>query len=130
MARDPLPLRYRIDDREVSGETLAMDAGPYGLHLSSTLEDEGLRLHAAYVASPSDPRVLVAEFADTGRRKGSLASRWIEGEPHALAFERSALLLDHLGRLQGLAHEAGLRLRVDDESIERSVREIDPLARA
>lgn len=126
MPRAALPIRFRLDGRPLSGETLCLDAGGRVLVLTSCSAELGIELRSAYLGGERRGELLVAESAVLGSGPAELSTRRLEAAVDAHTYERRRLLYDHLGRVQDLAEQAGLALAF--EGVEEAALEIDPLS--
>lgn len=126
MSRAHLPLSYRVDERQIGGETLHLDAGDSVFVLTSCIADLGLELRNAYLAVERIDRVLVSESAVLGGSPTQLRSRWLLEAEDVLYEQRRRLLYDHLQALQDLAAGGGWQLRV--EGVEAAAVVLDPHA--
>jgi hypothetical protein len=103
--REPLPIRFRLDGRPLSGETRCLDAGAAVLVLTSCSAELGIELRSAYLAGEGSAELLVAESAVLGAGPSELSTRRLDDEAESHTHQRRRLLYDHLGRLQDLARE-------------------------
>src|SRR4029077_182665 len=110
MPRTPLPLRFLLGDRRVSGETLPCDAGASLTVLTSCSAELGLELRSVYLAGERREEILVAESAVLGAGPADLGPRLLAEAGGALVDNRRRLLYDHLQRLQDLALSGGWAL--------------------
>lgn len=124
--RAPLPIRFSIDGKSVSGETLHVDAGAQVLVLTSCSADMGIELRSAYLRGEGREQLLVAESAVLGAGPAEFSTRQFEGPPDAQDDERRCLLYDHLQRLQDLADAGGWHLAYD--GVDAAAAQLDPLA--
>lgn len=126
MPRTPLPLRFMVGDKEVSGETLHCDAGASIMVLTSCSAQLGLELRSVYLSGEGRGEILVAESAVLGAEPAELGSRLLDEAAGALVDERRRLLYDHLQRLQDLALGGGWALSFD--GVEDAAAKLDPLS--
>jgi hypothetical protein len=126
MPRTPLPLRFLLGDRRVSGETLHCDAGASLMVLTSCSAELGLELRSAYLAGEGRDEVLVAESAVVGAGPAELGSRLLTEAAAALVDDRRRLLYDHLQRLQDLALDGDRALSF--EGVAEAAARLDPLS--
>ena len=125
MPRIALPIRFRLDSRSVSGETLVLEAGAEVLVLTSCSADLGIELRSAYLSGEEHADLLVAESGVIRAAPAELGSRWLPDAREALNSQRRRVLYDHLQRFQDLALEAGHALSFD--GVEPAVAQLDPL---
>ena len=128
MPRDPLPIRFLVDGRPLTGESLYLDAGANVLVLTSCSAKLGIELRSAYLAGEGRDELLVAESAVLGAGPAELCTRRLESAPEAHSNERRRLLYDHLQRLQDLAAQADLALAFD--GVDAAAVQLDPLSRS
>jgi hypothetical protein len=124
--RDPLPIRFALDGRPLSGETLCMDAGAQVLVLTSCSAELGIELRSVYLGGEGRDELLIAESAVLGAGPAELSTRRLEAAGDTHTHERRRLLYDHLGRLQDLAREGGWDLAF--EGIDAAAARLDPHA--
>ena len=128
MSRAALPIRFSVDSRPLTGETLYLDAGADVLVLTSCSAELGLELRSAYLAGEGRDELLVAESAVLGTGPAELSTRRLEAAGDAHVNERRRLLYDHLQRLQDLAARIDLGLAV--ENVDAAAARLDPLSSA
>jgi hypothetical protein len=124
--RTPLPIRFSLDGRPLTGETLHVDAGANVLVLTSCSAELGIELRSAYLGGEGREELLVAESAVLGAGPAELTTRRLEAAGDAHTYERRRLLYDHLQRLQDLARDAGRSLAF--EGVDAAAAQLDPLA--
>jgi hypothetical protein len=124
VSRTPLPISFRVDQRPVSGETLALDAGDRILVLTSCSADLGLELQATYITGHREDDVLVGECWAIGAEESEPVSRYLPTSEESIADPRPACLYDHLQRLIDLASEAGYELGF--EGVDGAVAHLNP----
>jgi hypothetical protein len=133
--RERLPIRFRLDGRPLSGETLCLDADARVLVLTSCSAELGIELRSAelgielrsaYLGGERRGELLVAESAVLGAGPAEFLTRYLDDEAEAHTHERRRLLYDHLGRLQDLAREGGWDLAF--EGLDAAAAQLDPHA--
>lgn len=124
--REPLPIRFRLDGRPLSGETRCLDAGARVLVLTSCSAELGIELRSAYLGGEGRGELLVAESAVLGAGPAELDTRYLDDEADAHTHQRRRLLYDHFGRLQDLAREGGWDLAF--EGTGAAAVQLDPYA--